>query len=204
MPLAVHLRYYATGNFNHATCLRMKKLLIITTCIASLSLAACSRYHLIHKIDVQQGNVITQEDVNQLEPGMNRRQVQFIMGSPMVADVFHQDRWDYIYMLEPGYGERTQERVTLFFENDELARISGTLRPDEAGAAANTRPQQVTLVVPPEERIDPGIFNKLWHWMTFRKVGEVGYASEQDPNYSRTNRPQQQPENPNQPAEGAF
>ncbi|RLA04026.1 MAG: outer membrane protein assembly factor BamE, partial [Gammaproteobacteria bacterium] len=80
----------------------MKKLLIIMTCIASLTIAACSRYHLVHKIDVQQGNVITQDEVNLLEPGMNRRQVQFVMGSPMIADVFHQDRWDYVYLLEPG------------------------------------------------------------------------------------------------------
>jgi len=182
----------------------MKKLLIIIACIASLSMSACSRWHLVHKIDVQQGNVLSQEEVNKLEPGMSRRQVQFIMGSPMIADVFHQDRWDYIYLMEPGYGERTEERVTLFFANDALARISGTLHPDPAGAAANTRPTQVTLVVPPEERVDPGIFNKLWHWITFRKVGEVGYASAQDPNYTRVNRPPERAENPDQPAEDNF
>jgi len=175
--------------FDNRLGLRMKKLLIIITCIASLMMAACSRYHLVHKIDVQQGNVITQDEVNLLEPGMNRRQVQFIMGSPMIADVFHQDRWDYVYLLEPGYGERTEERVTLFFDNDQLSRINGTLHPDEAGSAAPSRPKQVTLVVPPEERIDPGIFNKLWHWITFRKVGEASYISSQDPNYSRTNKP---------------
>ena len=167
----------------------MKKLLIIMTCIASLSMTACSKYHLIHKIDVQQGNVITQDEVNLLEPGMNRRQVQYIMGSPMIADVFHQDRWDYVYLLQPGYGEKSEDRVTLFFENDELSRISGTLYPDEAGADAPSRPKQVTLVVPPEERVDPGIFNKLWHWVTFRKAGETGYVSSYDPGYTRTNKP---------------
>ena len=75
--------------------LQMKKLLIIIACIASLYLTGCtnSRFHLVHKIDVQQGNVVTQEELNQLKPGMTRRQVQYIMGSPMVADVFHQDRW---------------------------------------------------------------------------------------------------------------
>jgi outer membrane protein assembly factor BamE len=180
----------------------MKKLLIIGTCIASLAGTACSSWHVIHKIDVQQGNVITQEEVNLLEPGMSRRQVQYIMGSPMIADVFNQDRWDYVYLFQPGYGESREERVTLFFESDELERISGTLHPDPAGAAANTRPKQVTLVVPPEERVDPGIFNKLWHWVTFRKVGEIGYASEVDPDYSRVNRSQQPPANPDQPAEG--
>ena len=159
--------------------LRMKKLLIITTCIASLSTTACSRYHLVHKIDIQQGNVITQDEVNQLEPGMNRRQVQYIMGSPMIADVFHQDRWDYVYLFQPGYGEMLEERVTLHFDNDALSRVSGTLHPDAADTAS-ARPQQVTLVVPPEVRIEPGVFNKLWHWMTFRKVGEDSYVSSKD------------------------
>ncbi|MGB5178824.1 MAG: outer membrane protein assembly factor BamE [Gammaproteobacteria bacterium] len=154
----------------------MKKLLIITTCFASLSITACSRYQLVHKIDVQQGNVITQDEVNQLEPGMSRRQVQYIMGSPMIADVFHQDRWDYVYLFQPGYGETVEERITLYFDNDELSRTSGTTHPDAADTAS-ARPQQVTLVVPPEERIEPGIFNKLWHWMTFRKVGEKSYVS---------------------------
>jgi len=189
MPLNTNLRYYATENFDNRIGLRMKKLLIIMTCIASLSVTACSRYHLIHKIDVQQGNVITQDEVNLLEPGMSRRQVQYIMGSPMIADVFHQGRWDYVYRLEPGYGERLEERVTVFFDDDQLSRITGTLHPDEAGSAAPSRPKQVTLVVPPEERVDPGIFNKLWHWMTFRKVGEKSYVSSQDPGYSRTNKP---------------
>ena len=157
--------------------LRMKKLLIIMTCIASLSITACSKYHLIHKLDVQQGNVISQDEVNQLAPGMSRRQVQYIMGSPMIADVFHQDRWDYIYLFEPGYGETLEERVSLYFENDALSRVTGTLHPDKAGSDAATRPQQVTLVVPPEERVEPGIFNKLWHWITFRKAGEQSYAT---------------------------
>jgi outer membrane protein assembly factor BamE len=174
----------------------MKKLLIIITCFASLTMAACSRYHLIHKIDIQQGNVITQDEVNLLEPGMSRRQVQFIMGSPMIADVFHQDRWDYVYLLEPGYGETKEERITLFFENDQLSRTSGTLHPDERGSAAPARPKQVTLVVPPEERVDPGVLNKIWHWLTFRKVGESSYVSSTDPGYTRTNKPS--PVSPNQ------
>jgi outer membrane protein assembly factor BamE len=109
----------------------MKKLLIIITCIASLWLAGCSSFgsRLVHKIDVQQGNVLVQDDINLLEPGMTRRQVQFIMGSPMVSDVFHQDRWDYIYRLKPGYGDITEDRVTVFFDGNSLDRIEGSLYP---------------------------------------------------------------------------
>jgi len=159
--------------------LRMQKLLIIISVIASMLSTGCSNYHLVHKIDIQQGNVINQDEVNLLEPGMTRRQVRFIMGSPMIADVFHQDRWDYVYLFQPGYGEILEERVTLYFDNDALSRVSGTLHPDAADTAS-ARPQQVTLVVPPEIRVEPGVFNKLWHWMTFRKVGEDSYVSSKD------------------------
>ena len=154
----------------------MKKLLIIITCFASLWMTGCSRWNVVHKIDIQQGNVIMQDEVNLLEPGMSRRQVQFVMGTPMVADVFHQDRWDYIYRLQPGYGEVTEERITLFFDGDSLVSTTGTMHPDEAGRDAPSRPKQITLVVPPEERVPPGVLNKIWHWMTFRKVGEKGYG----------------------------
>jgi outer membrane protein assembly factor BamE len=171
MPLIAILGYYSAGHCpGNPTDFQMKKLLIIITCFASLLLSACSSWHLVHKIDVQQGNVITQDEINQLEPGMSRRQVQFIMGSPMVADVFHQDRWDYIYRLQPGYGEPSEEHVTLFFDDDSLERITGSLHPEAAGAGAPARPRQVTLEVPPEERIPPGILSRFWHWLTFRKA----------------------------------
>ena len=160
--------------------LRMQKLLIIIGVIASLWLTGCSRWHLVHKIDVQQGNVITQDEVNLLEPGMSRRQVQFVMGSPMIADVFHQDRWDYIYVMWPGYGEPTGVHITLYFEDDLLTGTSGSVQPDAAGRDAPSRPKQVTLVVPPEERIPPGILNKMWHWLTFRKIDEESYVGDAD------------------------
>lgn len=149
----------------------MRKLLIIIACFASLNLAACSRIHLVHKIDVQQGNVVDQEMVNQLEPGMTRSQVQFVMGSPIVVDVFHQERWDYIYFFKPGYGEVSEERVSLFFEDDALVRITGTLQPGEVDPTAEDR-KQATVVVPAHARVGPGIFNKIWHWITFRTPEE--------------------------------
>ena len=153
----------------------MKKLLIIITCFASLCLGACSitEWDLVYRIDVQQGNVITQEVVNQLEPGMSRRQVQFVAGSPMVTDVFHQDRWDYIYHMRRGNGEIWKEHVSLYFEDDALVRISGTLYPQEVIEEDQTTVDRVTLVVPPEERVPPGMLSRLWHWMTFRSPDGV-------------------------------
>ncbi len=94
------------------------------------------------------------------------------MGSPMIADVFQQDRWDYVYWLKPGYGAISEERVTVFFDDDSLDRIEGTMRPAPEGKNAPARPKQVTLVVPPQERIERGVLNKLWHWLTFRKPDE--------------------------------
>jgi len=94
-----------------------------------------------------------------------------VAGSPMLSDVFHQDRWDYVYQMKPGRGKRTSEHVSLFFEDDALVRISGTLHPGDA-ATGESQKEQVTLVVPPKERVPPGILNRLWHWVTFRKPDE--------------------------------
>lgn len=90
----------------------------------------------VYKIGIPQGNIITQEMVDQLRPGMTKRQVIFVMGTPLVRDPFHQDRWDYIYSYQPGGGVRGQERLTVFFENDELVRFTGDFVPTEA--ASNT------------------------------------------------------------------
>jgi len=150
----------------------MKKLLIIVTCFASLGLAACARTGFVHKIDIQQGNVVTREQVSRLESGMTRRQVRFIMGSPMVADVFHQDRWDYIYRYQPGYGAIDEDRVTLHFNEDALDHIVGTIRPVELTEAAELQPRQTTVVVPPYERETPGVLSKMWRLITFREPKE--------------------------------
>ena len=147
----------------------MKKLLIIITCIASLSLAGCwfPGSRLVHKIDIQQGNVLEQDDINLLEPGMTRRQVQFIMGSPMLSDTFHQERWDYIYRLKPGYGDVTEDRVSVFFDVNSLESIEGSLYPAPEGKNAPSRPRQITLIVPEQVRVERGVLNKIWHWLTF-------------------------------------
>jgi outer membrane protein assembly factor BamE len=151
----------------------MKKLLIIITCFASLPLAACvSRWHIVHRIDVQQGNVVTEDMVQQLKTGMTRSQVQFIMGTPLVIDTFHQQRWDYIYYFKPGYGKDTKQRVTLYFDGDSLARVAGTVHPEAGVIVAGEKNTPVTVVVPPYERVEPGILNKIWHWITFRQPQE--------------------------------
>jgi outer membrane protein assembly factor BamE len=100
-------------------------LIIVIILLASLN--ACStklgRLFTVYKIDVQQGNAVEPEKVRQLEIGMTKSQVEYLLGTPMIADIFHPDRWDYIYYLIPDYGERQRRHVALFFEGDKVARI---------------------------------------------------------------------------------
>ena len=89
---------------------------------AFLALAGCS-VPGVYKVDVQQGNVITQDMIDQLRPGMTTQQVRFIMGTPLISDTFNPRRWDYLYSLEPGRQQRRQERISLLF--NEEGRLSG-------------------------------------------------------------------------------
>lgn len=102
-------------------------------------MSACSIPRLqfpgVYKIDIQQGNIITQEMIDQLRPGMTKRQVIFVMGTPLVRDPFKQDRWDYIYSYQPGGGIRGQEGVTMYFENDLLTHFTGDFKPSEESTA---------------------------------------------------------------------
>ncbi|GAB2883644.1 hypothetical protein GCM10027046_10140 [Uliginosibacterium flavum] len=77
------------------------------------------------RIDVRQGNAVTQEMLSQLSPGMSREQVRFVMGSPLLVDVFHADRWDYVYQFSTGYAEPERRSVAIFFIADKLDRIEG-------------------------------------------------------------------------------
>ncbi len=105
-------------------------LLVLTGCggIGSLDFPG------VYKIGIPQGNIITQDMVDQLRPGMTKRQVIFVMGTPLVRDPFHQDRWDYIYSYQPGGGVRGQERVSVFFDNDQLVRFTGDFVPTDEDA----------------------------------------------------------------------
>jgi outer membrane protein assembly factor BamE len=88
-----------------------------------------------YRMEIQQGNFVSQEMVAQLKPGMTKDQVRFILGTPMVTDIFHADRWDYIYWREASNGRRESRKVTVLFENGQLARIDG----DVLAAGGQTR-----------------------------------------------------------------
>ena len=81
----------------------------------------------VYKIDIQQGNVITQKMLDQLRPGMTRIQVQYVMGTPLLKDTFNSNRWDYVYSMQPGGKSRKQKTITLYFDNDQLRPIKKPL-----------------------------------------------------------------------------
>ncbi len=86
---------------------------------AALLLSAC-----IYRIDIQQGNLLEEEVIDQVEIGMTRSQVQFLLGSPMVADSFHQDRWDYTYYFQQGRSQEIERRwFIVYFENDRVTSL---------------------------------------------------------------------------------
>lgn len=78
-----------------------------------------------YRIDVQQGNVVTQEMLARLRPDMTRQQVRYVMGTPLVADTFHPERWDYFYNLDTPGSPGERRRITLVFEQDRLKRVLG-------------------------------------------------------------------------------
>jgi outer membrane protein assembly factor BamE len=85
-----------------------------------------------YRMEIQQGNFVSQEMVSQLKPGMTKEQVRFILGTPMVTDIFHSDRWDYVYWRETSKGTREQRKLTVLFEKGELARLDGDVVPSAA------------------------------------------------------------------------
>lgn len=135
-----------------------------------LGLAGCSDYNWrmpgVYRIPVQQGVVLEQSMINRLQPGMDKDEVRFIMGSPVITDPFHNNRWDYVYTFQGGNDQvREQRQVTLHFnEQERLAYITGdVVIGDPNLRAENQAPddrQPQSFVVP--ERSKPGFFSRLF------------------------------------------
>ncbi len=109
--------------FRHTALILCASLLVACNNIDSLDFPG------VYKISIPQGNIITQAMVDQLRPGMTKRQVVFVMGTPLVRDPYHQFRWDYIYSFQPGGGVRGQERLSVVFVDDLLVSFSGDFTP---------------------------------------------------------------------------
>jgi outer membrane protein assembly factor BamE len=124
---------------------------------ALLALAACKSVEVPklpgvtpYRMVIQQGNFISQEMVEQLKPGMTKEQVRFVLGTPLVADIFHADRWDYVYYRELPNGKKEQRNLVVMFEGSKLTRVVGDLMPPEGA-----KPQAsgfVPLIKPEPEK----------------------------------------------------
>jgi outer membrane protein assembly factor BamE len=152
----------------------MRKPLIFLLTIASFQFAGCSTgdqrdnaptesfletIPIVYRQDIQQGNIVTQEMVDKLQPGMSKSQVRFLMGTPMLADTFHNNRWDYVYTMTEGWGDTEKKRLTLVFEQDRLVRLEGDYRPQPTDAVQETEKENVVSV---PDYVDPdrGIIRK--------------------------------------------
>jgi len=102
-----------------------------------------------YRIDIRQGNYVDQEMVAQLRRGMSRDQVRYVLGSPLVVDMFRSDRWDYVYRFRPGSGEAQQRVISLFFAGDVLDRIEGDVAAASGDAAAAPQQRSRVVEIPP-------------------------------------------------------
>lgn len=140
----------------------MRTLFFSSLAVIYLSLTACTsvlnNLPGVYTLDIQQGNVVDQDMIDQLRPNMSKRQVLYIMGSPMLVDVFHQKRWDYLYSKQVGGEGREQKRVSLYFEGDTLKGIQGDFRPDSQAVKSV---KETTVEVPPRD-----LDKTLWEMIT--------------------------------------
>ena len=130
----------------------LKAALYLITGASLLTLNGCVRSY---RVEIQQGNVISAEQIEKITPGTSRNEVRFILGTPLIEDPFHAERWDYFYSLDPAKGELvTKYRLSVWFENDQVLRtvVEGAGLP---GA-----------IEPDLEEDSPGFFSQLWDKVT--------------------------------------
>ena len=122
---------------------------------ATLVFGALTGCYPGYRMDVEQGNVVTPEQRAQLQLGMGRREARFVLGSPLVKDPFHADRWDYVYSLRDGAtGTVDQQRLSLFFKDDLLVDI----RHDPGGLTT-----EKVYSKAPDKAVGGGLLQRLWN-----------------------------------------
>lgn len=152
---------------------------LLAALVAALMLGACSSVPRIvteYRIDIQQGNVLSQDQVSQLRPGLTQDQVRFILGTPLLVDMFHSDRWDYVYRFQNGKtGAVETRRFTVFFNNEgKLYRVSGDVTADTGGVAEEPAVKATVIdlgtvspdaAMPPQE--EKGFFGSMMEKIGF-------------------------------------
>lgn len=160
--------------------MRRSRLLLVAASCALIT--ACSykpSFINEYKIDIQQGNVLSQEMVSQLKPGQTKDQVRFLLGTPLVADIFHQQRWDYVYRYQSGQtGQVESRKFAVFFDAEgRLERVDGDVAVGDTGelTAPVAKSRLVDLgtlsgeaadkPLPPRE--EPGFFRRVMNMFGF-------------------------------------
>lgn len=111
------------------------KFILIAASLCLISISGCSIF-TPYKMEIRQGNYVTPEMSKKIKVGMSRQQVSSVLGSPLISDVFHADRWDYIYRFEEKGKLVEQQRLTLYFEGDYVKRIDDSRNEKSAPAAS--------------------------------------------------------------------
>lgn len=175
--LGCHPSWYINANLviSHSPKVMRYFLICLFACLPAFITACGSSVPIVKpfKMDIQQGNVVTSKMLLQLRPGMTKSQVRFIMGTPLMVDSFHKDRWDYFYQLRQAGKIVEQRRVILDFEKDLLTKIRGDVVPesaaskDAAGADASAASLPKSIAPKPKET---GILDKLKFWKKDDKI----------------------------------
>ena len=108
---------------------RTRLIILLSLLVPTLALSGCNNIGFpgVYLINIDQGNIVDQEMVDQLKPEMTRRQVRFLLGTPIVEETFNNDRWDYIRLVRRGNDTLLRRRLTVVFENDVLVDVEGDL-----------------------------------------------------------------------------
>jgi outer membrane protein assembly factor BamE len=146
----------------------MQKYLIVFFISSIVALTGCSSTSdipFVYKQDIQQGNTIDQKTVNQLKIGMSKRQVRFVLGTPLLVDLFHEERWDYIFSMKRSRVALERTAISLYFEEGRLSKITGDLQPDPTAPQVDENRELIVSV--PDYIDNRGIITKLIHWLGF-------------------------------------
>lgn len=160
----------------------MKRTVFPLAVAAALTLTACetilNNLPGVYSIDIEQGNMIDQAMVDQLRPNMSKRQVLYIMGSPMLTDTFHERRWDYLYSDQPGGEARVQKRISLYFDGDNLIGVQGDFRPSQLPVIKESTETTVDV---PKRNLDKTMWEKITGLFSSDDTGEMPIKQESKP-----------------------
>ena len=134
---------------------------VILLSVVTLLLFGCVR---TYRIDIQQGNIVTPEQIEQLKPGMKLAEVRYLLGAPLVEDPFHTERWDYFYSFHSGETRQVeQQRLTVFFSNGQLTKIEQGFE-SESLTSSSSKSSVQPKVNPTKPGFIKRAWRKLWAW----------------------------------------